>query len=570
MSSLFEIFFKKIRGKRKTINNDFEIDLNKIAPQELDPRTLKPIVEVVMQSDQFIVTIDNALSINWMTNDRYTDYATDFSAVTAKVQLLSAQIHQLLAHKGNRYKYKKIVAEALALALHERKSDNALALLTNVENRIKEYGKEGVRMAYIFYAFFTTLFIIVLLGVSIQNKNSSWLFAGDINSYQLSVATLLGGIGAFVSAFVRFKNYEGNIIAGLSMHRLDGLLRVLYGCIAALILSLAIYSNIILGFLNNTTSGNQSWVIYFLAIIAGATEFLIPNFIKNTENAGGAKTKPLLEEKDDDDNSKNKITEKTVMIYKNRENGNEELVNIQAEGVAENMVTEKTTMLYENENDESGENDENDIIKHKQNEELVKIQEENVAENILTEKTIVLYENENENNESEEDEEDDIIQYKQNEEPVNMQAEDVVENTLTEKKLYENENNESEEEDIILYKQNEEPIKTLEEIAVENALTEKTVMLYENENNENEEDEEDDRIMYKQNEEPVKIQEEDAGKNTLTENPIMIYENENKENGEDEQNDRILHKQNEEPGKIPGEIKITRQLVQGKINLQDY
>src|SRR6266496_3146866 len=454
MSSLFEIFFKKIRGKRKTINNDFEIDLNKIAPQELDPRTLKPIVEVVMQSDQFIVTIDNALSINWMTNDRYTDYATDFSAVTAKVQLLSAQIHQLLAHKGNRYKYKKIVAEALALALHERKSDNALALLTNVENRIKEYGKEGVRMAYIFYAFFTTLFIIVLLGVSIQNKNSSWLFAGDINSYQLSVATLLGGIGAFVSAFVRFKNYEGNIIAGLSMHRLDGLLRVLYGCIAALILSLAIYSNIILGFLNNTTSGNQSWVIYFLAIIAGATEFLIPNFIKNTENAGGAKTKPLLEEKDDDDNSKNKITEKTAMIY-------------------------------ENENDESGENDENDIIKHKQNEELVKIQEENVAENILTEKTIVLYENENENNESEEDEED-------------------------------------------------------------------------------------DRIMYKQNEEPVKIQEEDAGKNTLTENPIMIYENENKENGEDEQNDRILHKQNEEPGKIPGEIKITKQLVQGKINLQDY
>ncbi len=196
MSSLFEIFFKKIRGKRKTINNDFEIDLNKIAPQELDPRTLKPIVEVVMQSDQFIVTIDNALSINWMTNDRYTDYATDFSAVTAKVQLLSAQIHQLLAHKGNRYKYKKIVAEALALALHERKSDNALALLTNVENRIKEYGKERVRMAYIFYAFFTTLFIIVLLGVSVQNKNSSWLFAGDINSYQLSVATLLGGIGA--------------------------------------------------------------------------------------------------------------------------------------------------------------------------------------------------------------------------------------------------------------------------------------------------------------------------------------------------------------------------------------
>ncbi len=272
MNPLFKKFWKKISLQRRKISDYAEQpELNNISPNNLDPRTLKPITEVVLQSDKFIVTIDNSLSINWMTNDKYENYAIDFSAVTSKVQLLSIQINQLFASRANRYKYKKITAEALGLVLDEKKSDNALALLKEVEDRIKEYGKERVRIAYIFYAFVTTCLVGILLGIFVKNKNSSWLFAGDINSYQISIATLMGGIGAFVSTFIRFKNYEGNIISGLSAHRLDGFLRVLYGCIAAFILGLAIYSNTILGFLNNATR-SQSWVIYFLAAIAGASE----------------------------------------------------------------------------------------------------------------------------------------------------------------------------------------------------------------------------------------------------------------------------------------------------------
>jgi hypothetical protein len=334
MNSLLKTFSKKISGKRKTINNYPETnDLNKVSPQDLDPRTLKPITEIVLQSDKFIVTIDNSLSINWMTNDKYHDYAKDFSVVTSRVQLLSVQINQLFASKANRYKYKKIVAEALGLVLDEKKSDNAIALLKDVEGRIKEYGKERVRIAYIFYAFFTTCLIGLLLWLFVQNKNSSWLFAGNISRYQVSIATLMGGIGAFVSTFIRFKNYEGNIISGLSVHRLDGFLRVLYGCIAGLILALAIYSNTIFGFLNNA-AGSQSWVIYFLATIAGASEFLVPNIVRNTGAVRNTVMKSVFKEKKEDDSNKKKVTEKPVMIYEDKRDGDDnKTVYEQNEGI---------------------------------------------------------------------------------------------------------------------------------------------------------------------------------------------------------------------------------------------
>ncbi|HEY6975671.1 MAG TPA: hypothetical protein VH396_05255, partial [Chitinophagaceae bacterium] len=212
MESLFKILSKKLSSRYKKISDSAtHPNINNISLNNLDPRTLKPIVEVVLQSDEFIVTIDNSLSVNWTANGGYKGYAKDFSTVTSKVQLLSAQIDQLFANKSNRYRYKKMIAEALALALDEKESDNALGLLKEVENRIADHGRERVRVAYIFYASLTTCLIAVLIGLFVHYKSRGWLFAGNINLYEICIATLMGGIGAFVSTFFRFRNYEGNI-----------------------------------------------------------------------------------------------------------------------------------------------------------------------------------------------------------------------------------------------------------------------------------------------------------------------------------------------------------------------
>ena len=328
MSNLFTTLTRKLFPAEREVYNSRQMEFDKILPRYPDPSTLNTIIEIVLQSDKFIVTIDDALSINWMTNNKYTEYARDFSSVTSKVQLLSMQVNSLFTGRANKYKYKRIIAEALALVLDEKKSANALALLKEVEYRITEQGKERTRMAYIYYAFFTTLLIGVLLGITVQYKNMNWLFGGDVSRYQISIATFLGGIGAFLSAFIRFRNYEGSTNSGLSMHRLDGFLRVLYGCIAGLIFTLAIYSNTILGFLN-TAAANQPWVIYFFATMAGASEFLVPGLIKAT-------TPQTLFKKTGEPEIRERTNEKSVLMYKNKTNG-EESRNVNSEKQAEEI-----------------------------------------------------------------------------------------------------------------------------------------------------------------------------------------------------------------------------------------
>jgi len=460
MESLFKTLSKKLSARYNTE----QPDTNNISLNNLDPRTLKPIIEVVSQSDEFIVTIDNSLSVNWMANEGYKGYAKDFSAVTLKVQLLSAQIDQLFANKANRYKYKKIIAEALALALDEKESYKALTLLKEVESRIHEHGKERVRVAYIFYASLTTCLITILIGIFVHYKNRGWLFGGNIGLYQICIATLMGGIGAFISTFFRFRNYEGNITSGLSAHRLDGFLRILYGCIAALILGLAIYSNTILGFLN--TAANQ-WVIYFLTAIAGISEFLVPNIIRST------------------------VTEnyETTSMFKEKEVRGD---------ISKNIPREEKIMNYENLDDEES----NEIL-HQQNEAHNKILEGADAELM--------------------------------EEMMTYQNKANIENNKTP----------------------DQPDKIQEEDFNLNRSPEKITMTYEDA-----EVRESYEVLRQENEEPY---EEEADKNTLIDESSMIYTSRPQQ-----QSNETLNPEIEQSNKSQEDIKIMRQMVQGKMDLQDY
>ena len=395
MVPLFKTLSKKLIAIRKKISNNTEQqDINNVSLSNLDTRTLKPIIEVVLQSDEFIVTIDSSLSVNWMANGGYKGYAKDFSAVTSRVQLLSAQIDQLFSNKANKYKYKRIIAEALALALDEKESENALTLLKEVESRIKDYGKERVRIAYIFYASLTTCIIGILIGTFVRYKNSEWLFANNINFYQICITTLMGGIGAFISTFIRFGNYEGNIISGLSAHRLDGFLRILYGCIAALILGLAIYSNIIFGFLN--TSASQ-WVIYFLATAAGASEFLIPNIVRSKKIKRVAESKSIFNKNEvREDNDKSSATEKKMANNRSINNNedietlyqqNEVSDQMQEEVVPDNNKSiEEIAVINENKEDEQ-----DPETFYQPNVELNKIIEQDGDINNSAEEMIVIY-----------------------------------------------------------------------------------------------------------------------------------------------------------------------------------
>ncbi len=256
------------------------------APADIDPASGEKISLVLYQTNGFVVTIDASGNLNW-TAKKHLTYAPEFGSIESQVALSENLVDRIFVGDDNKLSYKKMLGNALARLLDDKKTAPAQKMLREINHRILEHGKERVRMAYIIYALggvalVSLLFaILIFWGASItpRLRVTAPLFQG-------LTCIFLGGIGAFISTFFRFKDYKGSLVSGLPIHRLDGALRIVYGMVAGLFLCLAVKGNIIAGFASET---DLLWIMYFLAMVAGASELLVPNLIKQTETQIGLK-----------------------------------------------------------------------------------------------------------------------------------------------------------------------------------------------------------------------------------------------------------------------------------------
>jgi hypothetical protein len=282
-----------------------ERPLSDIQVEEIDELTGQPIKYIVYSTGNFIVSIDNKLSLNWQTNDDYKEYAKDFGEVVGSVELSEALIDRIFSDPLNKMAYKKMLGSVIARILDDGESASARKLLAIVDERINEHGRERVRMIYIKSALVTVVVVALLLILILIFQKL--LYQNGWGSFRCLVTycSLLGGVGAFITTFARFNNYTGSLVAGIEIHRLDGFLRIFYGLIAGLIIILAIKANVVVGFANDK-SQSIPWLFYFLAMIAGASEILIPNLVKQAEGELGIKK---LEKKEEEMSSE-KLREK--------------------------------------------------------------------------------------------------------------------------------------------------------------------------------------------------------------------------------------------------------------------
>ena len=282
-------------ANEEQIMGDAQRSLDDICVGEIDSLTGQPIIYIVYSTSNFIVSIDKNMSLDWQTLDSYSAYAPDFGEIIGSCELSDALVDRIFGDSLNRFAYKKMLGSVIARLLDDGNSISARRQLAIVDERINEHGRERVRMAYIYYSLTTVLFVGILLGIC-------FLFQIPLLRYGLNdlrrviiICSLLGGVGAFITTFVRFKNYTGSLVAGIMIHRLDGFLRIFYGLIAGLIMILAIKANILVGFANESKN-SIPWLYYFLAMIAGASEILIPNLIRQTEGDLGIKKLEKKEE----------------------------------------------------------------------------------------------------------------------------------------------------------------------------------------------------------------------------------------------------------------------------------
>ncbi len=245
---------------------------------DLIPVLNKKIDTIILVTKDFIVFLDDKHSIEWLTEDGYDGFSKDYGHVINKVRRLET-INESLFSGEKLKKYNSLVAEGVARLLDERQSKNALEILDEADKQIVNQGVQKHRINYILSSAVCSTIVAIVIYLLFICKSVMSL---TDTAHAILTASFFGGIGSFISAYFRSQNYTPDVSIKTSIHVLDGSLRIFYGIIAGTMVSLGIKGNVIFGFISDE-SDKSHMVMAFFCLIAGASEFLVPNLIKQVE-----------------------------------------------------------------------------------------------------------------------------------------------------------------------------------------------------------------------------------------------------------------------------------------------
>lgn len=237
----------------------------------------KPIMEIIFCQNSFIVYMDSDEIIQWATNNHSVHQ--EFGVIQNRISYWESITNKIF-NKEEAFDIKMLLAEGYARILDANNLIVANEAIDNVVERIKRHGREVLKQQYIISSLICTLIVIAAL-VSIVIWKKEVLLLVSNNAYGVIATSLFGGIGAFIFAILRLRNYSPEIEISKRIHSVDGSLRILYGIIFGLFVSIGIKANIILGFISAVE--DTIYVKCFMGMIAGASEVLIPNLIKQIE-----------------------------------------------------------------------------------------------------------------------------------------------------------------------------------------------------------------------------------------------------------------------------------------------
>lgn len=236
----------------------------------------KKIKEIIFRSNDAIVYLDEFDVIQWST---IGDLLPQMGGIINEVSYWETICNKIFDKKDS-FDYKCLLAEAYARILDEKNLDDAKEVISMAKSRIEKQGKEILKQNYIISSLILTILTIVLLITFVLLKPYLSEII-DQDKYEIIISSFFGGIGAFLFTIKGLKEYKADVVISKNIHRVDGILRVFYGLIAGAIIAICIKSNLFLGFVQDIDK--SIYVYAFLGVVAGASEVLIPNLIKQIE-----------------------------------------------------------------------------------------------------------------------------------------------------------------------------------------------------------------------------------------------------------------------------------------------
>lgn len=246
---------------------------------DIEPTHNKRIKYLILKGRSFIVYLDEEHYLYWATDSEYGTYAPDFNTIINRVGYLESIARGLLT--GPQIEaLARILGDCVAVLLDDGDSTNARDTLDKAENYLNARSTELGRTWYISAAAVVTA--IALAGCAVLWLGRDW-FRGKLGltAFAVLFGAGVGALGALIFVIMRIGKIGIDAMAGRSIHRFEGVIRIIAGMAGAALITLAIKANVFLGALDSAEKSLP--LILTIAMIAGASERIVPNLIKKVE-----------------------------------------------------------------------------------------------------------------------------------------------------------------------------------------------------------------------------------------------------------------------------------------------
>jgi hypothetical protein len=235
------------------------------------------IKEILFVNDHCIVYIDEGFCLQW-----YWCFDLDAKAaapVFNRAGELEARAQFLRHQKKQRdlLSALRLIGEGVVELFSTKDITYAIAALDTADKFVTQRAREISRRWYFipFLIFFATSAFVILV---------SYFLDSGMTKEVAIVCTFAGGVGSFVSRALDNESIPISATAGRMLHWIEATLRWCIGLTAGLIVWLLVTGNIAGSFLN-TNAGQNTFALIAIAILAGASERLLPSLIESFDES---------------------------------------------------------------------------------------------------------------------------------------------------------------------------------------------------------------------------------------------------------------------------------------------
>ncbi|MCA8494014.1 hypothetical protein [Burkholderia arboris] len=249
---------------------------------DVDPELNKIVTKPIIQSDDFMVYLDENYDIQWHVSE--VDGPVKFGSVLNAVAAIELRSEFLRSEEQLFLRIRSLAGEAVARAIDDKDEKSAMAALQMAEGILAKRNAELSRRWYYFAAqnLVLGLFAIAVF-FWLTRSWLPWDMLIGRTAFNFIFCAVAGAVGALISIILRSHSIELDAMSGQLAHEMESRARILTGMVAAVAFGFATK----LGWLSIFHGdANSITFLSVLGLVSGASERAVPNFLSRFDPAG--------------------------------------------------------------------------------------------------------------------------------------------------------------------------------------------------------------------------------------------------------------------------------------------